>query len=80
MRAGAGLLTEKLILGMNALSLAGFALIAISLALERRGNRGARERVFRSQIILALMIGGTALVCFGIYLTPPLIQTDHGAE
>jgi hypothetical protein len=70
---GRGLPTEKLILGMNALSLAGFALIAIGLALERLGNRGARERVFRSQIILALMIGGTALVCFSIYLTPPFI-------
>ena len=26
-----------------------------------------------SQIAVALMIGGTILVCFGIYLKPPLV-------
>jgi uncharacterized membrane protein len=66
-------LTEKLILGMNALSLVGFALIAISLALARRSNLRARQRRIRVRIAVVLMIGGTALVCFGIYLTPPLI-------
>jgi hypothetical protein len=66
-------LTEKFILGMNVLSLAGFALIAISLALARRGNLRARLRRIRVRIAVVLMIGGTALVCFGLYLMPSLI-------
>jgi hypothetical protein len=50
--------------------LLGFILMAIGLAMT---GRGPRSRVFRSQIALALMIGGTILVCFGIYLKPPLL-------
>jgi hypothetical membrane protein len=55
---------------MNTASLLGFILMAIGLAMT---GRGPRSRVFRSQIALALMIGGTILVCFGIYLKPPLL-------
>jgi len=63
-------MTDKLVFGMNTASLLGFILIAIGLAMT---CRGPRSRVFRSQIALALMIGGTILVCFGIYLKPPLL-------
>jgi hypothetical protein len=63
-------MTDKLVFGMNTASLLGFILIAIGLAMT---GRGPRSRVFRSQIALALMIGGTILVCFGIYLKPPLL-------
>ena len=66
-------MTDKVVFGMNTASLAGFILIAIGLAMTRRGNAWPRSRVFRSQIVLALMIGGTILVCFGIYLKPPLL-------
>ena len=66
-------MTEKLIFGMNAMSVVGFILIAIGLGLTRRSNVWPRSRVFRTQILLALMIGGTVLVCFGIYLTPPML-------
>ena len=61
-------MTEKLIFGMNAMSVVGFILMAIGLGLTRRSNFWPRSRVFRTQIVLALMIGGTVLVCFGIYL------------
>jgi hypothetical membrane protein len=63
-------MTDKLVFGMNTASLLGFILMAIGLAMT---GRGPRSRVFRSQIALALMIGGTILVCFGIYLKPPLL-------
>jgi hypothetical protein len=63
-------MAEKLIFGMNAVSLSGFILMAIGLALTRGRPQ---PRVFRTQIVLALMIGGTILVCFGIYLKPPLL-------
>jgi hypothetical protein len=66
-------MTEKIIFGMNALSLVGFILMAIGLVLTRRGNAWPRSRVFRIQIVLVLMIGGTVLVCFGIYLKPPML-------
>jgi hypothetical protein len=54
-------------------SLVGFILMAIGLALTNRANGWPRSRVFRTQIVLALMIGGTVLVCFGIYLKPPML-------
>jgi hypothetical protein len=66
-------MTEKIIFGMNALSLLGFILMAIGLAVTRRGNAWPRSQVFRTQIVLVLMIGGTVLVCFGIYLKPPML-------
>lgn len=66
-------LTEKLFLGMNLLSLMGFVVIAISLVFTRRSHLPARERRIRTQVAVALMVGGTLLVAFGIYLTPPLI-------
>jgi hypothetical protein len=66
-------MTDKLVFGMNTASLLCFILIAIGLAMTGRGNAWPRSRVFRSQIALALMIGGTILVCFGIYLKPPLL-------
>ena len=66
-------MAEKLIFGMNAVSLSGFILMAIGLALTRGSNFPSQRRVFRTQIVLALMIGGTILVCFGIYLKPPIL-------
>jgi hypothetical protein len=64
---------DKVVIGMNAVSLAGFILMTIGLTLTRRGNTWPPSRVFRTQIVLALMIGGTVLVCFGIYLNPPIL-------
>jgi hypothetical protein len=61
-------MANELVFGINTASLAGFI-----LAMTSRGNAWPRSRVFRSQIMLALMIGGTILVCFGIYLKPPLL-------
>ena len=63
-------LTEKLFLGMNFLSLAGFAVIATSLVLVSRTNLRARQQKVRS-IAIALMVTGTVLVAFGIYFSPP---------
>ena len=65
-----GVLTEKLSLGMNSLSLAGFVVIATSLALVSRRNLRARQQKVRS-IAIALMVTGTVLVAFGIYFSPP---------
>ena len=66
------MLTEKLVLGMNTLSFAGFVTIAGSLALTRRGSLRLGQQRMRARIAVALMIGGTVLVAFGIYLAPPL--------
>ena len=63
---------ERLFLGMNVLSFAGFAVIASSLALASRSNRQSQRQRVRS-IVLVLMLTGTALVAFGIYLAPPLM-------
>ena len=64
------MLTEKLFLGMNFLSMAGFAVIATSLVLVSRRNLRAHQQKVRS-IAIALMVTGTVLVAFGIYYSPP---------
>ena len=56
---------------MNALCLAGFTVMAIGIALGHRNVNPAR--VLRNQIVLAMMIAGTVLVAFGIYVSPPFI-------
>ena len=66
------MLTQKIVFGMNLLSVLGFAIIAISLALGHRPRRSVAPWVIRNQVALVLMIAGTVLVCCGIYLTPPL--------
>ena len=65
-----GVLTENLFLGMNFLSMAGFAVIATSLILVSGRNLRARQQKVRS-IAIALMVTGTVLVAFGIYFSPP---------
>ena len=53
-------LPRKIISGFNILSLAGFVLMALTLALSRSGQTG-------KALSIALMSAGTALVFFGLY-------------
>jgi hypothetical protein len=59
MREGA-VLTRDILFGMNMLSLAGFLVMGLSLALHRTGNAGA-------PLSIGLMCAGTALVFFGLF-------------
>jgi hypothetical protein len=54
------MLTREIISGFNILSLAGFVLMALTLALSRSGQTG-------KALSIALMSAGTALVFFGLY-------------
>ena len=54
------MLTKDILFGMNIMTLAGFALMGLSLSLNRTGQIGARLSV-------GLMCAGTALVFFGLY-------------
>jgi hypothetical protein len=59
-------LTEKLFLGMNFLSLMGFAIIATRLFFTRRSDFRELERRVCTRIAVALKVVGTVLVAFGI--------------
>jgi hypothetical protein len=54
------MLTKDILFGMNVLSLAGFALMAVGLNL----GRGPRRR---AQLAIVLMGAGTVLVFAGLY-------------
>ncbi len=54
------MLTRDILFGMNILSLAGFAVMGLSLSLNRRGQIGV-------PLSIGLMCAGTALVFFGLY-------------
>jgi hypothetical protein len=67
MTAGHGMtamLIRGLFFGVNLLTLAGFALMGISLALNRQ------QRI-RAPTAFALMGAGTGLLVLGLYLAPP---------
>ena len=54
------MLTKEIISGFNILSLAGFVIMGLTLALSRSGGRA-------SFLSIGLMCAGTALVFFGLY-------------
>jgi hypothetical protein len=57
---GGAMLTKNILFGMNIMTLAGFALMGLSLSLNRTGQIGA-------PLSIGLMCAGTALVFFGLY-------------
>jgi hypothetical protein len=57
---GGTMLTKNILFGMNIMTLAGFALMGLSLSLNRTGQIGA-------PLSIGLMCAGTALVFFGLY-------------
>jgi len=57
------MLTREFLFGMNIVSLAGFALMGMVLALQRRGQ-------VRFPVAVTLMGAGTALLFLGLYLAP----------
>ena len=58
--------TDRVFFGVNLLTLAGLALMGISLALNR-------QRRIRTPTAFALMGTGTGLLLLGLYLAPPSI-------
>ena len=54
------MLTKEILFGLNILTLAGFAVMGLSLSLNRSGRIGV-------PLSVALMCAGTALVIFGLY-------------
>ena len=54
------MVTKDIIAGFNILTLAGFVVMGITLALSRSGQTG-------KALSIALMGAGTALVFFGLY-------------
>ena len=58
------MLTKDLLFGMNALSLAGFAVMFVALNLARRPDL---SRIWS----IALMSAGTVLLLVGLYLRAP---------
>jgi hypothetical protein len=54
------MLTKDILFGLNLLTLAGFAVMGISLSLNRSGQIGV-------PLSVGLMIAGTALVFYGLY-------------
>jgi hypothetical protein len=54
------MLTREIISGFNILSLAGFVVMALTLALSRSGQTS-------KALSIGLMCAGTALVFFGLY-------------
>jgi hypothetical protein len=52
--------TRDILFGMNILSLAGFAMMGLSITLRRMAQAGAPVRI-------GLMCAGAALVFFGLY-------------
>jgi len=55
------LLTKDILFGMNILTLAGFAVMGITVALSRSGQTG-------KALSIALMSAGTVLVFYGLYV------------
>jgi hypothetical protein len=55
------MLTKDIISGFNILSLAGFVIMGLTLALSRSGRAG-------KAMSIGLMCAGTALVFFGLYV------------
>ena len=53
--------TKDILFGMNIVSLAGFAMMGLSLTLRRMAQAGA-------PLCIGLMCAGTALVFLGLYL------------
>ena len=54
------MLTKEIISGFNALTLAGFVVMGLTLALNRTGRAG-------KALSIGLMSAGTVLVFFGLY-------------
>jgi hypothetical protein len=54
------MLTKEIISGFNLLSLAGFVVMGLTLAVNRAGRAG-------KALSIGLMSAGTALVFFGLY-------------
>jgi hypothetical protein len=54
------MLTKEIISGFNLLTLAGFALMGVTLALKRSGQTG-------KALSIGLMSAGTVLVFIGLY-------------
>jgi hypothetical protein len=54
------MLTKDILFGMNLLTLAGFAVMGITLTLNRMGQAG-------KAVSIGLMTAGTALVFAGLY-------------
>lgn len=54
------MLTKDILFGMNILTLAGFAVMGLSLTLQRMAAAGR-------PLSIGLMCAGTALVFFGLY-------------
>jgi hypothetical protein len=59
------MLTRDIISGFNLLSLAGFVIMGLTLALSRSGRAG-------KGLSIGLMCAGTALVFFGLYASSAL--------
>jgi hypothetical protein len=55
------MLTKDIISGFNILSLAGFVIMGLTLAVSRSGRAG-------KAMSIGLMCAGTALVFFGLYV------------
>ena len=60
---GGRMLTQKILFGMNLLSLAGFALMGVSLTLSR-------QKRLRPPAAFTMMGAGTALLLAGMYAAP----------
>jgi hypothetical protein len=54
------MLTKDILFGLNLLTLAGFAIMGLSLSLQRSGKIG-------TPLSVGLMCAGTALVFYGLY-------------
>jgi hypothetical protein len=54
------MLTKEILFGLNILTLAGFAVMGLSLSLNRSGRISV-------PLSIGLMCAGTALVVFGLY-------------
>ena len=54
------MLTKEILFGLNILTLAGFAVMGLSLSLNRSGRIGV-------PLSIGLMCAGTALVFYGLY-------------
>ena len=58
------MLTQNFMFGMNLISLAGFALMGVGLAMQRQQKLG-------TPAVFGLMTAGTALLFLGFYLYVP---------
>jgi hypothetical protein len=58
------MLTQNFMFGMNLISLAGFAIMGVALAMQRQQKLG-------TPAVLGLMTAGTVLLFVGFYLYVP---------